>query len=72
MASGITNAIGKSKLQEKDVTITQNGTFQVSPDSGYDGMAQVVIDTTNLFSVLEGETDQEQANEYILSGVSGY
>ena len=35
-------------------------------------MAQVVIDTTNLFSVLEGETDQEQANEYILSGVSGY
>ena len=48
------------------------GSITIEPDSGYDGMAQVVIDTTNLFSVLEGETDQEQANEYILSGVSGY
>lgn len=48
------------------------GSITIEPDSGYDGMAQVVIDTTNLFSVLEGETDQEQTNEYILSGVSGY
>ena len=48
------------------------GSITIEPDSGYDGMAQVVIDTTNLFSVLEGETDQEQANEYILSGVNGY
>ena len=47
MASGITNTIGKSKLQEKDVTITQNGTFQVAPDSGYDGMSKATI-TTNV------------------------
>lgn len=44
----------------------------IKPDSGYDGMAEVVIDTTNLFAVLVDETDQEQANEYILSGVRGY
>ena len=45
MASGITNAIGKSKLQEKDVTITQNGTYQVAPDTGYDGMSKATIIT---------------------------
>lgn len=45
MASGITNAIGKSKLQEKDVTITQNGTSQVAPDSGYDGISKATIIT---------------------------
>lgn len=44
----------------------------IKPDSGYDGMAEVVIDTTNLFAVLVDETDQEQSNEYILSGVRGY
>ena len=45
MAIGRTNAIGKSKLQEKDVTITQNGTSQVTPDSGYDGMSKATIIT---------------------------
>nr|DAE14583.1 MAG TPA: hypothetical protein [Siphoviridae sp. ctrzs15] len=45
MASGITNAIGKSKLQEKDVTITQNGTTEITPDSGYDGMSKATIIT---------------------------
>lgn len=48
------------------------GSITIEPDSGYDGMAQVVIDTTNLFAILEEETDQELPNEYILSGVSGY
>ena len=45
MAIGRTNAIGKSKLQEKDVTITQNGTYQVAPDTGYDGMSKATIIT---------------------------
>ena len=47
MASGITNAIGKSKLQEKDVIITQNGTTEITPDSGYDGISKATI-TTNV------------------------
>ena len=47
MAIGRTNAIGKSKLQEKDVTITQNGTSQVTPDIGYEGISKVSI-TTNV------------------------
>ena len=47
MASGITNAIGKSKLQEKDVTITQNGTTEITADSSYDGMSKATI-TTNV------------------------
>ena len=45
MASGITNTIGKSKLQEKDVTITQNGTSQVTPDTGYEGISKATIIT---------------------------
>ena len=71
-SSGTSN-IQISKNTNIDNAVSSNpGSISVEPDSGYDGMAQVVIDTTNLFSVLEGETDQEQANEYILSGVSGY
>lgn len=70
--SGTSN-IQVSKNTNIDNAVSSNlGSISVEPDSGYDGMAQVVIDTTNLFSVLEDETDQEQANEYILSGVSGY
>lgn len=70
--SGTSN-IQISKNTNIDNVVSSNpGSISIEPDSGYDGMAQVVIDTTNLFSVLEGETDQEQANEYILSGVSGY
>lgn len=70
--SGTSN-IQISKNTNIDNAVSSNlGSISIEPDSGYDGMAQVVIDTTNLFSVLEGETDQEQANEYILSGVSGY
>ena len=71
-SSGTSN-IQISKNTNIDNAISSNpGSISVEPDSGYDGMAQVVIDTTNLFAILEGETDQEQANEYILSGVSGY
>lgn len=70
--SGTSN-IQISKNTNIDNAVSSNpGSISIEPDSGYDGIAQVVIDTTNLFSVLEGETDQEQANEYILSGVSGY
>lgn len=47
MASGITNTIGKSKLQDKSVTITQNGTTEITADSGYDGMSKATI-TTNV------------------------
>lgn len=47
MASGITNAIGKSNLQDKSVTITQNGTTEITADSGYDGMSKATI-TTNV------------------------
>ena len=71
-SSGTSN-IQISKNTNIDNAVSSNlGSISVEPDSGYDGMAQVVIDTTNLFAILEGETDQEQANEYILSGVSGY
>ena len=34
-----------AKLQEKDVTITQNGTSQVTPDTGYEGISKVNINT---------------------------
>lgn len=70
--SGASN-IQISKNTNIDNAVSSNlGSISVEPDSGYDSMAQVVIDTTNLFAILEGETDQEQTNEYILSGVSGY
>lgn len=35
------------QLQEKSVTITQNGTQTISPDTGYDGISEVKV-TTNV------------------------
>lgn len=68
MASGITNAIGKSKLQEKDVTITQNGTSQVVPDTGYDGMSKATIITNVPSTPTEEKTvalDMASGNQVI-------
>lgn len=64
MASGITNAIGKSKLQEKDVTITQNGTTEITADTGYDGMSKATI-TTNVPST---PTEEKTVNLSMASG----
>lgn len=71
-SSGTSNIQISKNTNIDNAASSDLGSITIEPDSGYDGMAQVVIDTTNLFSVLEGETDQEQTNEYILSGVSGY
>lgn len=67
--SGGASNIQISKTTNIDNAVSSNpGSIAVEPDSGYDSMAQVVIDTTNLYVI----TGQEQNNEYILSGVSGY
>lgn len=71
-SSGTSNIQISKNINIDNAASSNPGSISIEPDSGYDGMAQVVIDTTNLFAVLEGETDQEQANEYILSGMSGY
>ena len=69
--SGASN-IQVSKTVNIDNAAASNVSKIIRPDSGYDGMTEVVIDTTNLFAILAEETDQEQANEYILAGVRGY
>lgn len=65
--SGTSN-IQVSKSANIDSAVASNTTATIAPDSGYDGMSQVTINTTNLYAV----TSQEQASEYILSGVAGY
>ena len=68
MASGITNTIGKSKLQEKDVTITQNGTTEITADSGYDGMSKATIITNVPSTPTEEKTvalDMASGNQVI-------
>lgn len=65
--SGTSN-IQVSKSANIDSAVASNTTATITPDSGYDGMSQVTINTTNLYAL----TGQEQANEYILSGVAGY
>ena len=34
---------GSANLQEKSVTITENGTTAINPDTGYDGMSKVNV-----------------------------
>lgn len=34
---------GSANLQEKSVTITDNGTTAINPDTGYDGMSKVNV-----------------------------
>lgn len=38
---------GQPNLQSKSITITENGTSNVTPDTGYDGLSQVNV-TTNV------------------------
>lgn len=40
---GLKQAIAGANLQSKPVTITQNGTTNVTPDTGYDGLSDVAI-----------------------------
>ena len=68
MASGITNAIGKSNLQDKSVTITQNGTTEITADSGYDGMSKATIITNVPSTPTEEKTvalDMASGNQVI-------
>ena len=34
---------GSANLQEKSITITENGTTAINPDTGYDGMSKVNV-----------------------------
>lgn len=43
---------GGSTLQDKEVTITENGTTNITADSGYDGLSEVEV-TTNVSSSID-------------------
>ena len=38
-----TGTKAEPKLQSKSVTITSNGTINISPDSGYDGLSEAIV-----------------------------
>ena len=57
-----------SNLQIKDVAITQNGTTEITPDTGYDGMSKVNATVSGILDT----SDANATTDDIPLGKSGY
>lgn len=73
MASAILDLSGNINLQDKSITITENGTTTITADEGFDGLSSVEV-SSNVhgtgFSVLDGGEFQEEFNSLIAQKVT--
>lgn len=72
MANAILNIKSIPNLQDKQVTITENGTTTITADEGYDGLNSVGVNSEVYegFSVLDGGEFQEEFNSLIARKVT--
>ena len=68
--SKVTVNVPATPTQEKSVTITENGTTEVTPDSGKN-LSKVTI-TTNVAGVTEVSTSTEMDNKLVQANVGKY
>lgn len=59
---------GEVNLQSKDITITENGTTTVTPDTGYDGLSDVDVTVTGILDT----SDATATASDITSGKTAY
>ena len=59
---------GTANLQNKSITITENGTTTVNPDTGYDGMKKVDVSVSGILDT----SDANATSSDIALGKSGY
>lgn len=64
-------ASGEAKLQNKSVTITENTTTTINPDSGYDGLKKVEV-TTNVGGGVKKISEINSLNESMVSDFNNY
>ena len=70
VGSNLTVNVPATPTQEKSVTITENGTTEVTPDSGKN-LSKVTI-TTNVAGVTEVSTSTEMDNKLAQANVGQY
>lgn len=64
--------VAKPNVQEKEITITENGEYEVLPDAGYEGISRMTINVEIPFPLEEKEVNITENGEYEVLPDTGY
>ena len=64
--------VAKPNVQEKEITLTENGEYEVLPDAGYEGISRMTINVEIPFPLEEKEITLTENGEYEVLPDTGY